>query len=89
MILRSLHKFAAWIVATIARIVVWVAVNGDPFAGKVNNGCPNCGFLLVTRPEYDSCPHCGWGPETEPEKTAEEARKDFLRGVEKHVKVFE
>lgn len=50
------------------------------------DGCPNCHFLLVNREEYDLCPHCGWGPETVPDKTPEEARKEFLKSVQDHVK---
>lgn len=90
MIRGKLGYVGAWVFTQVARLVVWVAVNGDPFGGKSIvddfDGCPNCQFLSVSRSEHDTCPHCGWGPDTEPEKTPQEARKDFLAGVEQIVK---
>lgn len=67
----------------VAKFVVWV----DKRTVDVPDGCTNCGLSLVTKPEYDECPFCGWGPNAEPEKTGEEARREFLNEViNNHVK---
>lgn len=70
MIRRLVHR-------QLAKAVAWI----DSHTVTMPDGCPNCHFLLINRPEYDTCPHCGWGPDTEPDKTAEEARQQFLENV--------
>lgn len=70
------------------RVIEWTHSKLFPYSSMVPDGCPNCGFLSVNKPEYDTCPFCDWGPDTEPEKTAKEAREEFLKEtIDKHVKL--
>lgn len=42
------------------------------------DGCPHCGFHLVTSDDYEECEWCGWAEDQEPKRTPEEAREKFL-----------